>query len=92
MDKPVCRLRTLAGNGLCAVEYCAGCHVFHLRIGITTLNLNPSAFAAVCGTAAAVCGTAAAALVRFQNETAQAVQAAHEPHPTGSEPRPKSLH
>lgn len=62
-DKPACRPRPLAGDGLCAVAYCAGCDVFHVRIGFMTLNLNPEAFAALCG-------TTAAALARFRGGAA----------------------
>lgn len=65
-DNPACRPRPLAGDGLCAVAYCPGCDVFHVRIGYTTLNLNPEAFAALCG-------TTAAALARFREETTPAV-------------------
>jgi hypothetical protein len=81
-DKPVCRPRRLASDGLCAVEYCAGCRAFHVRVGYTILNLNPEAFAALCG-------TTAAAMARFRGQTAPA---AHE-HPTEETDCPRqSLH
>jgi hypothetical protein len=65
MNRPACRLSTLASDGAHSVEFCAGCNVFHLKIGYTTLHLNPEAFAALCG-------IAAAGLARFRRQSGQA--------------------
>lgn len=48
-----CRVQALASDGLCAVDYCPGCGVFHLKVGFVRLNLDPDSFAALCGTVTA---------------------------------------
>lgn len=48
--KSSCRVQTLASDGLCAVDYCPGCGVFHLKVGFATLNFRPEGFAALGNT------------------------------------------
>jgi hypothetical protein len=62
MKKASCRLQTLASDGLCSVDFCPGCQVFHIRIGYATLHLNPEAFSAMCA-------TVNTALARFQRHS-----------------------
>lgn len=50
MKKSPCRVQTLAGDGLCTVEFCPGCNVFHLKIGYATVQIHPEAFSKMCGT------------------------------------------
>lgn len=61
MEKAACRVRTLANDGFCAVEFCPGCQVFHLKLGYTTLHINPEAFLALGA-------TIAAAVARYQRQ------------------------
>lgn len=82
MEKPACRLRTLAREGLCGVAFCPGCQVFHLKIGYATLHLNPEAFAALCG-------TVARALARYRG---QAEEVPRESAPDEGRPVPGTLH
>ncbi|HUL13860.1 MAG TPA: hypothetical protein VLU73_17050 [Methylococcaceae bacterium] len=50
MNKSSCRVRTLANDGLCKVDYCLDCKVFHLQVGYATLHLHPEGFVALRST------------------------------------------
>jgi hypothetical protein len=50
MKKPSCRIQTLAGDGLCRVDYCPDCMIFHLKIGYASLQISPEALSTLCGT------------------------------------------
>ncbi|MDF9393390.1 MULTISPECIES: hypothetical protein [Methylococcus] len=56
-----CRVRNLAGDGLCRVDYCPDCTCFHLKLGYASLHLHPEAFLRLCA-------TLNAALARFQRQ------------------------
>lgn len=50
MSKTACRIRNLANDGLCRVDYCQDCACFHLKVGYTSLQIRPDAFLRLCGT------------------------------------------
>lgn len=79
MKKSACRVQTLAEDGLCTVQFCAKCKVFHLNIGYATVHIHPEAFATMRG-------TINTALARFQGQTppADAGQFPETPEITGS--------
>lgn len=69
--KKTCRVQTLAADGLCSVDYCLDCSVFHLKIGYATLHIDPKSYVTLCN-------TANTALARFQRQrkTADALRLA----------------
>lgn len=48
-----CKIRTLASSELCAVEYCPGCGLFHVSLGMFTMRFKLAALHLVSSTLAA---------------------------------------